>query len=123
MLKEYSNESSINRNIVMFKTLYKENIPVPKVISLPNGEEYYKLGDKQYMLTTQLKGKNNIDINKCDDEWLFKFGTIIGNLQLAFVECQKDMSFWNNSVLKEMNGWVIQDLAKFEPGYLDMNNA
>jgi len=123
VLKEYSDENSLKRNIGMFKTLYKENVPVPKVISLPNGEEYYKSCDKQYILTTQLKGKNNIDLNECDDKWLFDFGTIIGNLHLAFGECQKDISFWNNSMLEEMNGWVSQKLTKFKPEYLDMNDA
>lgn len=123
VLKEYSDEISLNRNIGMFKTLYEENVPVPKVISLPNGEEYYKSNDKQYILTTQLKGKNDIDLNQCDADWLFQFGITIGNLHLAFKECQKDMSFWNNSMLEEMNGWVSQNLVKFKPEYLDMNDV
>ncbi|MBI9014804.1 MAG: phosphotransferase [Clostridiales bacterium] len=118
VLKEYSDENSLNRNIGMIKTLYKANIPVPEVISLPSGEDYYTSSDKQYMLTTQLKGKNNIDLNQCDADWFYRFGTIIGELHLAFRECQKDMSFWNNSMLEEMKGWVSKTIVEFKPKYL-----
>ncbi len=123
VIKEYADESQLKRNITMFKTLVKEQMLVPAVIPLPNGEAYYKHKDKLYLLTTHLQGKNNVDLNQQDDEWLFDFGKIIGQLHQAFQVCQKEISFWNNSLLEEMTGWVKSDLDKYKLSTLQLEDA
>lgn len=71
-----------------------------------------------YILTTKLKGNNIINMNQCEENWFYQFGDILARLHIAFRECEKTMSFWNNSLLEEMNGWVSRDLDKFAPEYL-----
>jgi Ser/Thr protein kinase RdoA (MazF antagonist) len=126
VIKEYSDRNALIRNLEMLKILHKEGVPVPRICPLPNGREFYEMHDKMYMLTTKLKGKNIININQCDEAWFFQFGTILAKLHIAFQKCEKTMSFWNNSLLEEMNGWVSTNLKQFSPDYLlsnDINRA
>lgn len=122
VLKEYGNLNTLQRNIEIMKILYKAGIPVPKIIQLPNGEDYFKQNNKMYILTTKLKGKNIVNINQCDEKWFFDFGTILAKLHIAFIECKEKISFWKNSLLEEMNGWVSRYLCKFHPEYLHQND-
>lgn len=123
VIKEYGDKNSLKRNLEMFKILHKTGIPVPEIIPLTNGEEYFVQNDKMYMLTTKLKGKNIVNVNQCDEKWFFNFGTILARLHIAFSECEKIISYWNNSLLEEMNGWVSRNLNQFRPEYLDQNEA
>jgi aminoglycoside phosphotransferase len=118
VLKEYSDHDALKRNIQMHKILYKEGIPVPEICPLVNGKEYFEKNKKMYILTTKLKGNNIINMNQCEENWFYQFGDILARLHIAFRECEKTMSFWNNSLLEEMNGWVSRDLDKFAPEYL-----
>lgn len=118
VLKEYSDQNTLKRNLEMLKVLNKAGVLVPEILPLANGKEYYETNDKTYLLTTKLKGKNIININQCDETWFYNFGTILARLHIAFKECEKTMSFWNNSLLEEMNGWVSNNLNKFAPDYL-----
>jgi Putative homoserine kinase type II (protein kinase fold) len=118
VLKEYNDKSALERNIEIIKILHKGKIPVPAIIPLESGKEYYEENEKMYVLTTKLKGKNIVNIKQCDDKWYFDFGTILASLHMAFKECEKTISFWNNSLLEEMNGWVSRNLIEFKPEYL-----
>jgi Ser/Thr protein kinase RdoA (MazF antagonist) len=118
VLKEYSNLEALKRNIQLHKTLRKAGVPVPEICPLADGKEFYEKNDKMYMLTTKLKGKNIVDRDQLDEAWFYNFGEILARLHLAFRECEKTMSFWSNSLLEEMNGWVSENLDKFAPDYL-----
>lgn len=74
-----------------------------------------------YVLTTKLKGKNIVNLNECNNKWFFDLGTIIAKLHVAFQECAEKISYWNNSMLEEMCGWVSRDLLKFKPDYLEQD--
>ncbi|MGM9973067.1 MAG: CD3324 family protein, partial [Clostridiaceae bacterium] len=126
VLKEYSDVKMLKRNIEMMKILYKEGIPVSKPFKLPKGDDYYEENGRMYVLTTKLKGKNIVDISQCDDQWFFDFGTILARLHIAFKACEEKISYWKNSMLEEMNGWVSSSLNKFHPEYLcegDIKNS
>lgn len=123
VLKVYDDENSLKRNITIFKQLQDQGIPVPQVITLKDKSDYLIIEDKQYVITTQLKGRRNLDINTCDDQWLHGFGEIIGDLHQAFLSVQDNISYWNNSMLEEMNGWVIEQLNYFKLDGLDLNKV
>ena len=123
VIKEYSDQNTIKRNLEMFKILHKTGIPVPEIIPLPGGEEYFEQDDKMYLITTKLKGKNIINVNRCNETWFFDFGTILARLHIAFQECEKTISYWNNSLLEEMNSWVSRNLNQFRPEYLNHYEA
>ncbi len=87
ILKEYSDKNALQRNIQMHKILREEGVPVPEVCPLPDGKDYYEKNNKMYMLTTKLKGKNIVDIDKVNRSWFYDFGQIIAKLHVAFREC------------------------------------
>lgn len=122
VLKMYDDSNALQRNIEMMRILYKAGIPVPEIIKLPNEEDYLEYKEKFYALTTKLKGNNVVNIDQCNDEWLFQFGRILAELHIAFKECERNISYWNNSMLEEMNGWVSRELLKFQPDYLDLKD-
>lgn len=119
VLKTYDNPNGLQRNIVMMKTLHEAGIPVPEIIKLPDGRDYLIHNSAMYILTTKLNGKNIVNLNKCDDIWFFEFGAILAKLHIAFQECAKSISYWNNSMLEEMQGWVSRNLLKLKPEYLE----
>ena len=47
----------------------------------------------------------------------------MAKLHLAFRQCEKTISFWNNSLLEEMEGWVTEELTKTGEEYLAMEQA
>ncbi|MFT4146032.1 MAG: CD3324 family protein [Mobilitalea sp.] len=118
ILKVYDDSSALQRNIVMMRTLKEEGVLVPGIIGLPDGRDYLELEDKLYVLTSKLKGNNIVDIMEYKEDWLFEFGRILANLHLAFLKCESKISYWNNSMIEEMRGWVSKDLLKFNPDYL-----
>ncbi|MDF2541032.1 MAG: DNA-binding protein AraC-type [Herbinix sp.] len=121
VLKEYIDKNALQRNIQMHKILRDAGVPVPEVCPLKDGKEFYEKNDKMYILTTKLKGNNIVNIDKVNKSWFFELGQIIAKLHVAFRECEKTMSFWNNSLLEEMEGWVTRNLDEFKPEYLSIN--
>ena len=110
----------------MIQTLHKAGIPVPEIIKLPDGRDYLTHNGTMYVLTTKLNGKNIVNLNECDDIWFFEFGRILVKLHIAFGECEKNISYWNNSMLEEMKEWVSRNLQEFKLEYLkqeDIKNS
>ncbi len=118
ILKVYHDSHALQRNIVMMRTLKEEGIPVPGIIRLPDGRDYLESEDKLYVLTTKLQGSNIVNLMEYKEDWFFEFGRILANLHLAFLKCESKISYWNNSMIEEMRGWVSRDLLKFNPDYL-----
>ncbi len=119
VLKEYDNKDALQRNIIIMETLLEAGIPVPEIIKLQDGRNYLESNNKSYLLTTKLNGKNFVELNQCDYKWFFELGVIMAKLHISFQECEKKISFWNNSMIEEMEGWVSRDLLKFNPDYLN----
>lgn len=41
-------------------------------------------------------------------------GYAIAQLHTAFIKCQREVEFWDNSLLKEMKGWIRENLTNNE---------
>ena len=41
-------------------------------------------------------------------------GRAIAQLHTAFVQCEREVEFWDNSLLKEMKGWIREILMNNE---------
>ncbi len=63
-------------------------------------------------MTKKLPGSN---ISNCKDKSTsWKMGCAIARLHTAFMKCEKEIEFWDNSLLIEMKGWVWETLANNE---------
>lgn len=123
VLKGYDNLTALQTNIMIMRILIKEGIPVPKLVKLPDGRDYIEKDSSWYVLTTKLRCRNIVDLKECDEQWFFQLGSILADLHLAFLECQKKISFCNNSLLEEMKGWVRNSIDRFRPEYLDIKDV
>lgn len=123
VLKIYDNLTSLERNIVLMKTLHEAGIPVPKIISLPNGADFYEEEASYYLLTTKLSGSHLLDISSLNASWYFRFGEILATLHLAFQKCEGKISYWNNDMLEEMKGWVATNINKCSPDFLKLEDV
>ena len=48
-----------------------------------------------------------------------KMGCAIAQLHRAFMQCESEMEFWDNSLLNEMKGWVRETLINNEWQIID----
>lgn len=59
----------------------------------------------------RLKGNNIVKIDH-SDKLGYKMGRIIANLHRAFLHCEQQIEFWENSLLSEMKGWIEKTFEK-----------
>lgn len=112
VVKAYSDRSQLERNIKISEILAGCNIPVAEIVPTETGEKYVEQEGFCFFLSRKLKGSNITDIK--DKEMARKMGCAIARLHKAFLECEKEMTFWDNSLLEEMKGWVQENLARNE---------
>ena len=111
VLKVYDNVGALNRNIKMLSILDDIGIPVSKLVRTKTDAMYVNEGEVYYILTEKLRGNNIIQL--CDVPDIGnKMGAVIARLHLAFKECESQDEFWNNSLLAEMEGWILDTLRK-----------
>lgn len=108
VLKVYQDKEGLERNIKVLRILEQMDIPVGKIVFTHNNAPYVQYEDKYYFLSEKLRGKNITQIGN-DRNLAEKMGGIIADLHFAFAKCDESDSFWNNSLLEEMNGWVKQN--------------
>lgn len=119
VLKKYSNLSELKRNVDILKILYAENIPVPKIIRTLDKKDYVSKGEEYWLLTEKIKGENIVHMEQCDNAWFFEMGKILAQLHKAFHKLEDKINYWNNSLLGEMESWVLEDLQRKKPEYLE----
>ena len=105
VLKVYQDKEGLERNIKVLQILEQMKIPVGKIVPVHENELYVQYEDDFYFVSEKLQGKNITQIGN-DRNLAEKMGGIIADLHLAFVKCDENDSFWHNSLLDEMNGWV-----------------
>ena len=108
VLKVYQDKDGLERNIKVLRILEQMNIPVGRIVPTDGGEQYVQNEDELYFLSEKLPGRNIVQIGN-NPKLAKKMGEIIANLHMAFEKCDTEESFWNNSLLEEMNGWVKQN--------------
>uniref|UniRef100_UPI004056F3F8 CD3324 family protein n=1 Tax=Acetatifactor sp. TaxID=1872090 RepID=UPI004056F3F8 len=109
ILKVYNDFDMLERNLKMLCTLEKMNIPVGRIVLDKANELYVEEGGCYYFLAEKLQGNNLVNL-KDASEIAVLMGEIIADLHLAFLECEKEEDFWDNSLLGEMKGWVRENL-------------
>lgn len=117
MLKVYHDLDMLKRNLKILHILDSMNIPVGKIVPTRKGELYIVDEDVYYFLSEKLNGSNLVQINN-EHNIALKMGEIIANLHIAFQRCEDVASFWNNSLLDEMNGWVKNNFEKHQWKYI-----
>lgn len=117
VLKVYHDLDMLKGNLKLLQILGSMNIPVGKIVPTLKGECYIADEDVYYFLSEKLHGSNLVQVDDKHDI-AFKMGEIIANLHIAFQRCEDVASFWNNSLLDEMNGWVKSNFEKHDWKYI-----
>lgn len=112
VIKRYENKEQIERNSKISKLLSECGIPIAETVPVRNGESYAAHNDAWFLMSKKLEG-NNISDRK-DQTMAYKMGCAIARLHSAFLTCEKKMEFWDNSLLKEMKGWVRETFIRNE---------
>lgn len=111
VLKVYQDEKMLKRNLKMLQILTKQDIPVAQIIPTGDGAEYVFADDAFYFLSKRLPGTNISRIDS-DSPLARSMGEIIAKLHTTFQKCESEDTFWDNSLLEEMNGWVRESMEK-----------
>ena len=112
VLKVYDDKRQLERNIKILTILSDCKIPVAEIVAAKTGEKYVECQNTYFFLSKKLPGSNDFDMR--DEKMAWKMGCAIARLHMAFRECEKEVEFWDNSLLKEMKGWVRDNLSNHE---------
>lgn len=112
VIKRYDDKEQLERNIKILHILSASGIPVADLVPAKNGDDYAAYKDAYFLMSGKLRGSNIADIK--DPVMAHQMGCAIARLHRAFIKCEKEMEFWDNSLLKEMRGWVRETLANNE---------
>jgi Ser/Thr protein kinase RdoA (MazF antagonist) len=119
VLKTNDNLASLKRNITIMRTLSECGIPVAKPIPTLGGQDYIEHSGKYYLLMTKLSGTHIQDVYQSDySNIAYETGKIVARLHSAFLSCEQKITFWNNSLLDEMSGWICNTLRENQYRYL-----
>lgn len=123
VLKINDKIASLKRNITIMKTLNEFGIPVANPIPTKDGQDYVEYNGKYYLLMNRLPGTHIKDIYQDDYENIsYETGRIVARLHQAFISCEQKITFWNNSLLDEMNGWIFNTLKESQYRYLSKSD-
>lgn len=120
VLKVYDKPTMLERNIKILSILSDLGIPVGRLILNKNNLIYSKDEHNYYILTEKLKGSNIVSISELD-KLSYKMGKIIADLHNAFLQCEQQDDFWENSLLIEMKGWIREAFIKNEWAIVSKN--
>ncbi len=112
IIKVYDDLKQMERNIKILTILGGCNIPVAEILSAKTGEKYVAQGGRYFLATRKLPGSNIVDLR--DEAAVRRMGAAMARLHQAFLRCEKELDFWDNSLLKEMQGWIRENLEKDE---------
>lgn len=108
IIKVYNDKNQLERNIRISEILSDYNIPVAEIVPAKTGEKYIAYKNFYFIISKKLQGKNISNLK--DEKTAWKMGCAIAQLHKAFLECEKEIEFWDNSLLEEMKGWVKEEL-------------
>ncbi|MDE5781918.1 MAG: phosphotransferase, partial [Lachnospiraceae bacterium] len=112
VIKVYDDKKQLERNIKISEILLDCTIPVAKTVLTKTGEKYVEYKNIYFLMSKKLRGSNISDIKDKTIAW--KMGCAIAQLHMAFIKCEKEIDFWDNSLLKEMKGWIREYLTNNE---------
>lgn len=108
VIKVYDDKNELERNCKLAQILLDCGVPAAETILTETGSSYAAHQGAYFLLSKKLRG-SNLSARK-DQQTAYKMGAAIAKLHKAFVRCEKELEFWDNSLLKEMQGWVREIL-------------
>lgn len=120
VLKTYKDVNMLQRNIKVLNILDRMGIPVGGIVLTKDKKTYAKDNEYYYILTNKLSGSNITDIHK-NTVIASEMGCVLAKLHKVFKVCETQDDFWNNSLLKEMKGWIKDVFVKNNWNYIDEN--
>lgn len=112
VIKVYGDIKQLQRNIKISEILLDCAIPVAKMLLTEAGETYVEYKSTYFLISQKLQGSNISDAK--NRIIMQEMGRSIARLHMAFVKCQREVEFWDNSLLEEMRGWIRENLANNE---------
>ena len=109
VIKVYDDQKQLKRNIKISEILLDCAIPVAKIVLTKAGEKYAAYKNSYFLMSKKLQGSHISDIK--DQTMAWKMGCAIAQLHMAFIKCEREVEFWDNSLLKEMKGWIRENLT------------
>lgn len=109
VLKVYQDKNQLERNIAISTILRECDIPVAEIVTTSSGDKYVECDGVYFFMSQKLLGSNRVDIR--DVKLAGQMGYAIAQLHKAFLECEKVIGFWDNSLLLEMQGWIKENLV------------
>ena len=108
VMKVYQDKNQLERNIAISTKLLECHIPVAEIVATNSGDKYAECDGEYFFVSKKLPGSNRADLR---DVGLAKqMGYAMAQLHKAFLECEKVIDFWDNSLLMEMQGWIKENL-------------
>ena len=117
VIKVYDDKKQLESNIKISEILWDCNIPVAEIVRTKTGEKYVEYKNIYFLMSKKLQGNNISDIK--DKAMARKMGCAIAQLHMAFMKCEREVEFWENSLLNEMKGWIRENLTDNEWKILD----
>lgn len=118
VLKTYNDINMLQRNIKILNILEDMEIPVGGIVLTKDRKTYATDKECYYILTNKLSGSNITDIHK-NTAIALKMGRVLARLHKALKECETQDEFWDNNLLKEMNGWIKEAFVKNNWKYIE----
>jgi Ser/Thr protein kinase RdoA (MazF antagonist) len=118
VLKTYEDVNMLQRNIKILTILEDMGIPVGGIVLTKDKKTYAIDNEYYYILTNKLSGSNIADVHE-NTAIASEMGRVLARLHKAFKECETQDEFWDNSLLKEMNGWIKDVWVKNNWKYID----
>lgn len=112
VIKVYDNKKPLERNIKISTILLSCDIPVAETVLTKTDEKYVEHQELYFLMSRKLQGSNFSDMQ--DTRIMKKMGCAMAQLHRAFIKCEQEIDFWDNSLLDEMKGWVRDNLANNE---------
>lgn len=111
VLKIYSEQKSLMRNITINRHLESMDIPVGKLVFTADDREYIEKDGEYFFVSEKLLGSNIVSL-KFGNKIAEAMGEIIANLHLAFETLEDKVELSQGSLLDEMKGWVHKSFEK-----------
>lgn len=112
VIKVYNDRKAMETNIKISEVLLNCAIPVAETVLTKTGEKYVEYKNTYFLMSKKLPGSNISDIKDRKTAW--EMGRAIAKLHGAFLKCEREVEFWDNSLLKEMKGWIRESLENNE---------
>ena len=118
ILKIYDDVNMLERNIKILSILGDMNIPIGRLILTRENTAFAKDDQYYYILSEKLNGGHIESLHQIPDIGV-EMGRIIAKLHMAFMECENQEEFWNNSLLAEMQGWIRNTFCENDWKYIE----